>query len=336
MAVAKDGRIFVNFPRWEQDVEISVAEVGRDGTLTPYPDAEWNAYRNAAPRDLAHHFICVQSVTVDPQGFLWILDAAAPGNAFNLPGGIKLLKVDLATNQVVQTVAFDSAAAPQGSYLNDVRFAPDGKTAYITDSGAKGALVVVDLGSGRARRLLDGDPTTQPDKTVTVTYDGKPLRRPDGRGVEFAADGIALSRDGRTLYWQAIKGKTLYAIPTEALTGWMTSTVVPATITDRSLAGRVEVVGENGPADGLIIGRDGRMYVSSPQDDAVKVRDLAAKGSPLTTLIQDPRLRWPDTFGEGPDGTIYVTTSRIQDSAFYKPDAPAALPTQLWSFKPRP
>jgi hypothetical protein len=28
-----------------------------------------------------------------------------------------------------------------------------------------------------------------------------------------------------------------------------------------------------------------------------------------------------------------VTTSHIQDSAFFKPDAPAALPTQLWKLK---
>lgn len=50
--------------------------------------------------------------------------------------------------------------------------------------------------------------------------------------------------------------------------------------------------------------------------------------------MQDPRLRWPDTFSQGPDGTVYVTTSHIQDSAFYKEGAPIALPTELWSFKP--
>ncbi len=32
VAVSKDGRIFVNFPRWEKDVPISVAEVMKDGT----------------------------------------------------------------------------------------------------------------------------------------------------------------------------------------------------------------------------------------------------------------------------------------------------------------
>ena len=334
VTVSKDGRIFVNFPRWTEDSAVSVAEV-KDGRSVPFPDEGWNAWRNARKDEVSarDHWVCVQSVVAHGDS-LWVLDPAAPAMAALVPEGPKLVEIDLRTNKVARTIAFDTEAAPQGSYLNDVRFSPDGKTAYITDSGASGALVVVDLGSGRARRLLDGEPSTQPDKSVTVTYDGRPLRRPDGRGVEFAADGIALSTDGKTLYWQAIKGKTLYAIPTEALTGWMTSAVVPAALADRTLAGKIEVVGENGPADGLIIGRDGRMYVSSPQDDAVKVRDLSAKGSALTTIVQDPRLRWPDTFGEGPDGTIYVTTSRIQDSAFYKPDAPAALPTQLWSFKP--
>lgn len=336
VTVTKDGRVFVNFPRWTEDSAVSVAEV-KDGRITPFPDAEWNAWRNARKDEVSagDHWICVQSVVASPDGNLWVLDPAAPAMAALVKNGPKLVEIDLKTNKPARIIAFDEAVAPQGSYLNDVRFSPDGKTAYITDSGASGALVVVDLASGKARRLLDGDPTTQPDKSVTVTYEGKPLRRPDGRGVEFAADGIALSPDGGTLYWQAIKGRTLYSLPTSALTGWLTSSLLPEALSDRSLSAKVETVGDNGPADGLIISRkDGRMYVTSPQDDSIKVRDLSAKGSALTILIQDKRLRWPDTFAEGPDGTLYVTTSRIQDSAFYKAGAPAALPTDLWSIKP--
>ena len=83
-----------------------------------------------------------------------------------------LVQIDLASDASVRTISFDSELAPQGSYLNDVRFHPDGRTAYITDSGAKGALLVVDLQSGAVRRLLDGHPSTQPEKDVVVKIDG--------------------------------------------------------------------------------------------------------------------------------------------------------------------
>lgn len=336
VTVARDGRIFVNFPRWSEDAPVSVAEL-KDGKPVPFPDEPWNSWRNAKADEISpkDHFVCVQSVVADAQDRLWVVDAAAPAMAHVVKDGPKLVGIDLKTNKVVKTIPFDETVALQASYINDVRISPDGKTAYLTDSGAEGALIVVDIDAGKARRVLAGDPSTMPDKSVTVTYDGKPLRQPDGRGVAFSADGIALSTDGKTLYWQAIKGKTLYGIPTESLTGWLASSIVPDALTDKSLSGKVASVGENGPADGLLIARrDGRMYVSSMQDDAIKVRDLSGGTAGLTTLVQDRRLRWPDTFSEGPDGTIYVTTSHIQDSAMYKPGAPIALPTELWSFKP--
>jgi sugar lactone lactonase YvrE len=338
ITVSRDGRIFVNFPRWSEDAPVSVAEL-KDGQPVPYPDEDWNGWRNAKEDalDPKTHFVCVQSVVADGQDRLWVVDAAAPAMAHVVKDGPKLVGIDLKTNQVVKTIPFDTSTVMQASYLNDVRIAPDGKTAFLTDSGAEGALIVVDLDSGSAKRVLSGHSSTMPDASVTVQADGKPLRRPDGRGVAFAADGIALSPDGKTLFWQAIKGKTLYSLPTDALTGWATAAFVPEMLSDRTLAGKIVTVGENGPADGLLIARrDGRMYVTAPQDDAVKVRDLSGTGTGLTTLVQDRRLRWPDTLSEGPDGTIYVTTSHIQDSADYKPGAPISLPTELWAFKPGP
>lgn len=335
ITVSRDGRMFVNFPRWSEDAPVSVAEL-KDGKPVPYPDEGWNSWRNAKADEIdpKTHFVCVQSVVADGQDRLWVVDAAAPAMAHVIKDGPKLVGIDLKTNKVVKTIPFDTTTVMQASYINDVRISPDGKTAYLTDSGAEGALIVVDLDSGSAKRFLSGHASTMPDKSVTVQYDGKPLRRPDGRGVDFAADGIALSPDGKMLYWQAIKGKTLYSLPTDALTGWAAAALMPEMLSDRTLGGKVATVGENGPADGLLISRkDGRMYVTSPQDNAVKVRDLSGSGKGLTTLVQDPQLRWPDTFSEGPDGTIYVTTSHIQDSADYKPGAPISLPTELWSIK---
>ena len=196
-----------------------MGEIGRDGTLKPYPDEEWNSWRNAqaATRTPRDHFVCVQSVVADNRGNLWVLDPASPGNEKVIAGGPKLVRIELATNKVAQVIHFGEDVALQGSYLNDVRFHPDGNTAFITDSGARGAIVVVDLESGRAHARLDGHPSTQPEKGVDVSVAGQKLQRPDGRAFQVAADGIALSGDGRTLYWQALTGRTLYRVDTAAL-----------------------------------------------------------------------------------------------------------------------
>jgi sugar lactone lactonase YvrE len=328
VSVSETGRIFVNFPRWTEDTAVSVAEL-KDGEVKPYPDEEWNAWRNAKKDEITpnDHWVCVQSVVADQRGSLWVLDPAAPAQAHVVSQGPKLVRIDLARDEVAQTIAFDEDAAPQGSYLNDVRFSNDGKYAFITDSGVKGALLVVDLAAGKTARVLDGHPSTQMKKGLDVTADGKVLRRPDGRGVEFSADGIELSKDGDYLYWQAIKGDQLYRIPTAALVG--------DGLDGKDVSGQVEHYGSNGVNDGLLIARGtDDMYLSAVQDNAIKVRRLAeGPQAEAKVVVQDERLRWPDTFSQGPDGTIYVTTSHIQDSAFFKPDAPPALPTQLWKLR---
>jgi sugar lactone lactonase YvrE len=322
VAVAPSGRMFVNFPRWEQDVPISVAEVTSDGALRPYPNAEWNRWTDAAPLSNPDHLICVQSITVDSQGFLWILDPAAPGNEFNLDGGPKALKVDLSSDRVVRVYPFNRNVCPQGSYLNDIRLSPDGRTAYLSDSGVRGALLVLDVGTGQVRRLLDGHPSTQVEKTVKVAVEGKPLKRADGRGPMFAADGIAASRDGTQLYWQALTGRTLYRIPTGILRN--------PSLTPAAVAGAVERLGTTCVADGYWIDRQDRLWITSPEDNSVKRRLPTGN---LQTVVQDPRLRWPDSMAEGGDGSIYVTASHIQDMAQFT-GAPRQGKTELFRFSP--
>jgi sugar lactone lactonase YvrE len=329
VTVSERGRLFVNFPRWTEDSPVSVAEVMKDGSVRPYPNEQWNAWRNVKRDELdpSSHWVCVQSVVADGRGSVWVVDPAAPAVDGLVPGGPKLVRIDLATDRVAQVIRFGQDVAIPGSYLNDVRFSKDGKHAFLTDAGQRGALVVVELASGKARRVLDGHPSTQPEKGVVVKTDGKPLRYPDGRPVLFAADSIALSSDGAWLYWKALTGTTLYRIRTAALT-------------DRGMAGedvssQVQPYGKIGPTDGLWIGRGtDTLFVTSIEDNAIKARDLAqGQAAGLRTVVQDARLRWPDTFSEGPDGSLYVTTSRIQDSAFFNRDAPLALPTQLWRLR---
>jgi sugar lactone lactonase YvrE len=326
VTISEHGRIFVSFPRWTEDSPVSVAEVLKDGRLRPYPDEQWNAWRNVRRDELdpSNHWVCVQSVVADGRGSVWVVDPAAPAVQGIVPDGPKLVRIDLATDRVAGVNRYGQVVAIPGSYLNDVRFSKDGKHAFLTDAGQRGALVVVHLASGKARRVLDGHPSTQPEKGVVVSTDGKPLRYPDGRKVLFAADSIALSSDDAWLYWKPLTGNTLYRIRTAALTG--------SALAGKDVSSLVQSYGHVGPTDGLWIGRGtDTLFITSIQDNAIKARNLAqGPAGGLRTVLQDPRLRWPDTFSQGPDGSLYVTTSRIQDSAFFNKDAPPALPTQLW------
>ena len=323
VAVSETGRIFVNFPRWSEDVPVSLAELLPDGSLKPYPDKDWNAYRNAAPLSPADHFVCVQAETADGRGSLWVVDPAAPNTEFIVSGGPKLVKIDLATDKVARVYPMDGSVAPQGSYLNDIRLSPDGKTAYLTDSGAQGSLIVVDLESGKGRRVLDGDVSTQVDKAVKVTVAGKLLRQPDGRGVQFAADSISLDPKGEFLYWQPLTGKTLYRAPTAALTD--------AALSPADMAAKVEVVSASMPNDGLWQDSTGRLFFTAVGDSAIQYQD--GKG-PRSTLVVDARLRWPDTFGQGPDGALYVTNSAIADSPRFHGGTWGARSFNLWKIVP--
>jgi hypothetical protein len=134
VTVSKDARIFVNFPRWTEDVPVSVAEVMGDGQIKPFPDDEWNSWRNARKNQgsAGNHFVCVQSVVADAHGNLWVVDPASPATASVVSGGPKLVRIDLQANEVSQVIRFDETVAPQGSYLNDVRFSRDGRHAYRT------------------------------------------------------------------------------------------------------------------------------------------------------------------------------------------------------------
>ncbi|WP_437353832.1 SMP-30/gluconolactonase/LRE family protein [Neorhizobium petrolearium] len=115
---------------------------------------------------------------------------------------------------------------------------------------------------------------------------------------------MALSNDGKTLYWKALTGKTMYRISTEAL---QKASQDPS-------AAKPEKYADTEPTDGLWIDDQNRIYLSTMQNNSIKI--LSSDGK-VTPLLEDSRLRWPDTFAQGPDGAIYITASHIQDSPWF-------------------
>jgi sugar lactone lactonase YvrE len=293
----KSGRVFVNFPLWSDDHFLSVAEIV-DGKPRAFPDEEWNK-----PGPAGSHFVCVQSVVVDDQDNLWIVDPAAPKMQEIVKGGPKLVKVDLRANKVTQTIPFGEDVAPAKCYLNDVRIDTDAGKAFLTDSG-KGAIVVVDLKSGKARRLLDGHKSTQPESGVKLSVDGKQLLDQQKKSPpQIASDGIALDTKNGYLYYHALTGHTLYRIKTAYLTD--------EKLSEKDLEAKVETVAQTPAPDGMLEGPDGSVYLTDLEGGAIVKWNAQSKQ--IEPVIADKRLLWPDTLSWGPNGALYVTASQIEN-----------------------
>jgi sugar lactone lactonase YvrE len=296
ITVASDGRIFVNFPYWSDAHSVSVAQLGENSALTPYPDSNWNSNEGAVDR----RFMCVQSVVADDQDGLWVLDPASIKMEGVVSGGAKLVKIDLKTNKVIQDIVFPDSVVPKKSYLNDVRIDTHNGFAFITDSGI-GGLVVVDLKSGQARRVLQNHPSTKAEPSVILVIEGvKLVDAKTGEPVQIHSNGIAYDKAGGFLYYQASTGRTLYRAPVPDLEN--------INLPDADLAKRIETVATVPAADGLAF-RNGSIYCTAIEQDAIVRTDLATKQ--LEVVTKDSRLKWPDTLSFGPDGSLYVTTSQI-------------------------
>ena len=301
VAVSSTGRVFVNFPFWGGVHDVSVAELGPDG-MVPYPSEAWNGWSLESPGTPDQRFVCVQSVFVDSNDVLWILDPASPGFSGVVENGAKLVAVDLATDRVSRVYRFDTQAAPAASYLNDVRVDVASRTAYITDSGT-GALVVVDLESGAARRVLEDHPAMHAEPDVVPVIGGRELRLPGGAVPQVHSDGIALDTDTGTLYLHALTGRRLWSIPTHVLDD--------ATLDDGALARHLVDLGETVATDGMITDPRGGVLHSAIELDAIA---RWRPGGELDFVAIDELLSWPDSFALSADGWLYVTTSRIHEA----------------------
>jgi sugar lactone lactonase YvrE len=205
----------------------------------------------------------------------------------------------------VQVIAFGPEVIRADSYLNDVRVDLRAHTAYITDSGA-GGIVVVDLTSGRARRTLDAHPSVMAQPGVQIAVNGRPVLDAQGQPPKFHSDGIALSKDGAWLYYQPITATTMYRVRTDVLRDPHASAT--------AAGAAVERYAPTFPVDGLWIDAQDRIYLTDIEHTAVS-RLLPDRT--IERLIVDRRLQWPDTFTQGADGSMYVTASHINESATY-------------------
>jgi sugar lactone lactonase YvrE len=310
VTVSRGGRIFINIPRWADPAPFTVGEL-KDGKLVAFPDEQVNKYDES---DYANTFVSVQSVVVDPDDRLWVLDTGSINLGPVRPMAPKLVGIDLHTNRIFQKIQFPDEVVLPTTYLNDIRFdmrrSREGM-AFITDSSGNGpgAIIVVDLHTGKSWRRLNGHRSVTADPDFKPVVEGEPLmmREPGQppKPLQMSADGIAISGDGQTLYYRPLASHHLYSVSVDAL--------AQSERGEQELESTVKDLGDIGYAsDGMESDDQGNLYLTDYEHAAVHVRNSAGEDR---ILLQDPRLIWPDTLSVSHDGYLYVSVNQLDRGA---------------------
>jgi hypothetical protein len=294
------GKLIVAGPRWSGSSGPAVARVV-DGGLVEYPDAAWNGWSEGS--DAAGRFVNVNAIHEDGRGSVYAVDTGSPTFGGDpLPGGAKVVRIDLATDTVSRVFALAADIAKPGSYVDDIRF--HGDVAYLTDAGNPG-IIVLDLITGNARRVLEGNASVTAAEDRPIVVDGAILRGPDGKPLRVHSDPMEISPDGEWLYYGPLEGKWS-RIPTRMLDD-------PA-VDSRTLAGRVEPWADLPPMGGSTMDARGNLYFSDLAHDAILRR---ARDGSITTVVQDERLHWVDAIFLDKEGFLWLPAAQLDRAPLF-------------------
>ena len=127
-------------------------------------------------------------------------------------------------------------------------------------------------------------------------------RNPDGTSFPFrmASDSLAISPDGKFLFYAPLTSRQLFSISTDTLRD--------RSILDMNLSQFVQYWGEKGASDGMITGEKGTVYAGDYENNSI--RKILPNGE-METIAHDPRILWPDTFSIGLDQYLYVIVNQL-------------------------
>ena len=302
ITVTPTGDIIVSLHQFF-DQAVRVARIGDRGSLTEFAaDAQLDS---------------VLGLQADTNGVVWLLDNAMRGS-----GKRRLVGWHAGEDRATADIDL-SAVSVQGSFLNDLAVDATTQTAYVADpaTGDDAALIVIDLASGAARRVLQGHISVTPAGTDLI-IDGVPVRIRKDDGSAFrprvGVNPIALDSTGEWLYYGPMHGFTMYRIRTADLRN--------ASLTMTELGERVERWAGRPISDGISIDDAGNLYLGDLARNAIGVIGPDRRYRQLGT---DPRLSWVDAFSFGPDGHLYAVANQLHRTAVLNGGVNATQPPYL-------
>ncbi|GAN54133.1 SMP-30/gluconolactonase/LRE family protein [Tanticharoenia sakaeratensis] len=299
IVVMPDGRTFVGFPRHAVNHPGATLGELKGGKVVPYPSADLSMPSGRAPAD---RLMSIHGMTRDSQGRLWAIDDGKLAGHSIPAGAAKIICIDPKTDQIVHKIVLKTPVMLPDSHMNDLRVTlkhgAQG-TVFVTDSsfGTQPGLVIVDVATGRQRRVLTTHPSALPEEGFMAIIEGVPRRYipHHPQMVSGGIDGIAITPDETRLFYAPLTSRKLYSLPVDLLADQDTP--------EEKLAEAVRYEGEKGTADGLCFDRHGRLYTTNYEHDCILRRD--PDGS-FELMVRDPRILSPDGIC-ATDDYIYCT-----------------------------
>ncbi|MEO1406704.1 MAG: L-dopachrome tautomerase-related protein [Pseudomonadota bacterium] len=219
----------------------------------------------------------VIAARVTDEGIMWILDL----------GLRKFVGWDINAEKLVKEIDIPEDACVEHSFLQDYALDQKRNRAIIADmsqgdlkSAPVPAFVVVDFETGYSRRVAQAHDALMPEMEGGL-----------------ALNPITIDPDYEYVYFGAVHGRTIYRVPAANFDG-----------DGSAVAGSIEKYGQKGYSDGMTMDNAGNFYVA----------DIEAHGigystpDGYSTIAAVPEGQsWPDGFGFGADGYLYLTVNQL-------------------------
>lgn len=299
LTITPDGRIIMSLHQFYQP-RYSVVEVLADRSLVPFPNKQLNSRTDKTGLRLDS----VLGIHSDSDGIVWMLDNGMRSGV--MP---KLVAWDSRKNKLHRVINLPLSVAPKNAFVNDLAVDKKHKHIFISDpaGGSNAALIVVNLKTGKARRVLEGDKSVVAEN-LDLIIDNRPIRVKDADGKlqrpHIGINPIAEDMNNEWVYFGAMHGQSFYRVRAQDL--------VNEGLKAEHLASRVKYYSKKPISDGIAIDKTGNIYLGELAENAIGRVNSKRK---YQRLAQSKDLSWVDSLAVGPNDYLYAVVNRLHLSA---------------------
>lgn len=297
VTVTDNGRIIMSLHQFYLP-KYTVVEY-KDKALVPFPNKDLADVDSKAALKL-DSVLGIRSAN----GIVWMLDNG-------MRGGVtpKLVGWDIKADKLHQVISLPPPIAPKDEFVNDFAVDTRHNHIFISDpaGGTNAGLIVVNLNTGTARRVLEGHSSMIPEN-IDLIINKVPIQVKDKSGKlnrpHIGVNPITEDLNNEWVYFGPMHGFSLYRIKAEDL--------VKEKLGNNALGSRVERYSDKPISDGITIDRDNNIYMGELAENSIGVISADRK---YKKLAQSAELSWVDSFCFGPAGQLYAVVNRLHQSA---------------------